>query len=52
MALPGEAEPQVHHVRALVEPAAPQVPDLVVPTVDLHSYDGLFEAELLREVSP
>ena len=37
---------------ALVEPTAPQVPDLVVPTVDLHSYDGLFEAELLQEVSP
>jgi hypothetical protein len=44
--------PLADHVRALVEPAAPQVPDLVVPTVDLHSYDGLFEAELLREVSP
>ncbi len=43
--------PLADHVRALVEPTAPQVPDLVVPTVDLQSYDGLFEAELLQEVS-
>ena len=44
--------PIADHVRALVEPAAPQVPDLVVPTVDLSTYDGLFEAEFLQEVSP
>ncbi len=44
--------PIADHVRALVEPAAPQVPDLVVPTVDLRTYDSLFEAELLQEVSP
>ena len=44
--------PLADHVRALVEPAAPQVPDLVVPTVDLQIYDGLFEAEFLQEVSP
>jgi len=44
--------PLADHVRALVEPAAPEVPDLVVPTVDLQIYDGLFEAELLQEVSP
>ncbi len=44
--------PLADDVRALVEPAAPQVPELVVPTVDLQTYDGLFEAELLQEVSP
>jgi transposase len=44
--------PLADHVRELVEPAAPQVPYLVVPTVDLSTYDCLFEAELLQEVSP
>jgi hypothetical protein len=43
--------PLADDVRALVEPRTPQVPDLVAPTVDLQSYDGLFEAELLQEVS-
>jgi hypothetical protein len=44
--------PLADHVRELVEPRAPEVPDLVVPAVDLQTYDGLFEAELLQEVSP
>jgi hypothetical protein len=43
--------PLADHVRAWVEPTAPQVPDLVAPTVDLQTYDRLFEAELLQEVS-
>jgi len=50
--LTAETLPLADHVRALVEPATPEVPDLVVPTVDLQIYDGLFEAELLQEVSP
>ena len=44
--------PLAADVRELVEPAVPQVPDLVVPTVDLSTYDGLFETDLLQEVSP
>jgi transposase len=44
--------PLADRVRALVDPATPEVPDLAVPTVDLSIYDGLFEAQLLQEVSP
>jgi len=44
--------PLADQVRALVEPATPEVPDLVVPTVDLQTYDGLFESEFLQQVSP
>jgi hypothetical protein len=44
--------PLADDVRALVEPRVPQVPDLVVPAVDLQSYDSLFETDLLQEVSP
>jgi transposase len=44
--------PLADRVRALVDPATPEVPDLAVPTVDLSVYDGLFEAQLLQEVSP
>ncbi|MBW1688163.1 MAG: IS21 family transposase [Deltaproteobacteria bacterium] len=44
--------PLADHVRALVEPATPRVPELTVPTVDLSTYDGLFETGFLQEVSP
>jgi len=44
--------PLADHVRALVEPETPTIPDLVVPTIDLQIYDDLFESELLLEVSP
>ena len=44
--------PLADHVRALVDPVTPEIPDMPVPTVDLTSYDGLFGTELLQEVSP
>jgi hypothetical protein len=44
--------PLADHVRALVDPITPEIPDMPVPTVDLTSYDGLFGTELLQEVSP
>lgn len=50
--LADKTPPLADHVRALVEPTTPEVPDLVAPAVDLQSYDGLFEADLLQEVSP
>lgn len=44
--------PLADPVRELVDPVAPEIPEMAVPVVDLSSYDGLFDAELLREVSP
>jgi len=42
--------PLADHVRPLVAPSTPQVPELAVPAVDLAAYDALFEPELLLQV--
>lgn len=47
-----ETLPLADHVRALVAPAAPTVPDLAIPTVDLQTYDGLLDTAFLLEMSP
>ncbi len=47
-----ETLPLADHVRALVAPAAPTVPDLAIPTVDLKTYDGLLDTAFLLEMSP
>ena len=38
------AVPHYERVKSLVEPRAPEVPALVAPEVDLHSYDALLRA--------
>ena len=43
--------PLADRVNQLVEPAAPQIPEMAVPAVDLVIYDALFEPELLQQVS-
>jgi transposase len=43
--------PLADRVRSLVQPTTPQVPEMLVPTVDLTVYDSLFQHDLLEEVS-
>jgi hypothetical protein len=43
--------PLADRVRPLVETVTPQVPEMVIPAVDLVTYDALFEPELLQQVS-
>jgi len=43
--------PLADRVRPLVEMVTPQVPEMMIPAVDLVIYDALFEPELLQQVS-
>ena len=43
--------PLADRVRPLVELVTPHIPEMVVPAVDLVSYDALFDHELLQQVS-